>query len=504
MFARKIIFALSALVLSSNFAYSESQYIFRVGTKVVSGSSDSASKISLNINDMAVGGQMNNVRATFSGSSDPVTWSLSGRLPHGVNFSPDGSFNGAPTEGGVYNFTLAALVAGETRASRKYSFKVSNNLVFEGQDFVGNVYKQAVPSFIGTVSGGSEPYTYSLIAGELPPGYTIISAQNAFAFFGDAAPAGEFSFAVRVVDGNEQSATADFSITLQEGLNIAASFPEGYVGVPYSGQFIVQGGSESRTFTASGVVPGLTWSNNVLSGIPTETSHDALAHPSLHFPVSATLTDGTAQENLQHNIKIWDQVKITTSEMKPISLEQDVYINEPTKLSFGVTGGNNPFVWTLEDRGNLPSDLSLVNTYGRNIQFNSRLTAAGTYHFTLGVIDGNNTLPLDGRSDSKTFTVTAYEPLGTIFQTGGSWVNNQPRTAGVPIEPVQFETSGGKKPYSWSVSTGTLPDGLTLSSEGLLSGTPTQGAKIYSFTVRVTDSNGRNKFASFMNQINNP
>ena len=500
----KIIFAVSALALSSNFAYSESQFIFRLGTNVVSTNSDSQSQISLNINDMAVGDQMNNVQATLNGSSDPVTWALSGRLPNGVSFSPDGSFTGSPTESGLYKFTLAAFVAGETKATQNYTLKVSNNLTFLGQDFVGNVYRQSNPVFIGTISGGKEPFTYTLISGELPPGYDIISSGNVFAFYGTAAPEGKYTFAARVVDADGQTATADFSITLEEGLNLVASFPEGYVGVPYTGQFIVQGGSESRTFNASGVVPGLTWSNNVLSGIPTETSHDALAHPSLHFPVSATLTDGTAQETLEHNIKIWDQVEIATSDLKPISTELEVYTNESTKLSFGVKGGNNPFTWTLEDRGNLPSDLSLVNTYGRNIQFNSRLTSAGTYHFKLGVKDANDTLPLDGRYDSKTFTVTAYEPLGMIYQTGGSWIHNQPRTAGVPIEPVQFETSGGKKPYSWTVSMGNLPDGLTLTPDGLLSGTPTQGAKIYSFTVRVTDSGGRYKLASYMNQINNP
>jgi len=504
MLTKRILLVALSVALSSNLAWSAPQFIFRIGPKITTGNGVSESKIVLNFNDMRVGDQLDNVYARLDGVVEAVTWSLSGRLPNGVGFSPDGTFHGSPTESGIYKFTLAALVAGEKRASQSYTVKVSSDLVFEGQDFVGNVYKQADPKFLGTVSGGKEPYTYTLIDGELPPSYEIISGGNAFAFYGTAAPVGKSNFAVRVVDADGQAATADFSISLEEGLNLVASFPEGYVGVPYSGQFIIQGGSGSHTFNASGVVPGLTWSNNVLSGIPTETSHDAVAHPSLYFPVSATLIDGTAQENLAHNIKIWDQVKIATSELKPISLELDVYTNESTKLSFGVTGGNNPFTWTLEDRGNLPPELSLVNTYGRNIQFNSRLTSAGTYHFTLGVKDGNNTLPLEGRSDSKTFTVTAYEPLGTIFQTGGSWVNNQPRTAGIPIEPVQFETSGGKKPYSWTVSSGTLPDGLTLSSEGLLTGTPTQGGRIYSFIVRVSDSNGRNRDLSYTTPIYNP
>jgi len=49
--------------------------------------------------------------------------------------------------------------------------------------------------------------------------------------------------------------------------------------------------------------------------------------------------------------------------------------------------------------------------------------------------------------------------------------------------------TGGTSPYSWSVSAGTLPAGLSLSPAGVLSGTPTaQGG--YNFTVRVTGNNG--------------
>ncbi|GAA4809622.1 Ig domain-containing protein [Tomitella cavernea] len=47
--------------------------------------------------------------------------------------------------------------------------------------------------------------------------------------------------------------------------------------------------------------------------------------------------------------------------------------------------------------------------------------------------------------------------------------------------------SGGTAPYSWAVTTGTLPDGLTLSSAGEIAGTPTT-AGAETFTVTVTDS----------------
>ncbi|MCK4822322.1 putative Ig domain-containing protein, partial [bacterium] len=52
----------------------------------------------------------------------------------------------------------------------------------------------------------------------------------------------------------------------------------------------------------------------------------------------------------------------------------------------------------------------------------------------------------------------------------------------------QFEALYGKPPYSWSISDGMLPDGMGLSSDGILSGTPTEAGE-FTFTVRVTDDN---------------
>lgn len=54
---------------------------------------------------------------------------------------------------------------------------------------------------------------------------------------------------------------------------------------------------------------------------------------------------------------------------------------------------------------------------------------------------------------------------------------------------VQLGAQGGMAPYTWSVSSGSLPTGLTLNpSTGVISGTPT--GKGRAFTIKVTDLAG--------------
>jgi hypothetical protein len=51
--------------------------------------------------------------------------------------------------------------------------------------------------------------------------------------------------------------------------------------------------------------------------------------------------------------------------------------------------------------------------------------------------------------------------------------------------------TGGTTPYTWSVSAGTLPAGITLTaSTGVLAGSPTT-AGTFSFTVKVTDASSQ-------------
>jgi hypothetical protein len=54
---------------------------------------------------------------------------------------------------------------------------------------------------------------------------------------------------------------------------------------------------------------------------------------------------------------------------------------------------------------------------------------------------------------------------------------------------TQFAATGGTTPYSWVVTSGALPPGLTLNANGVLSGTPTLSGT-FSFGVTVRDASG--------------
>ena len=57
---------------------------------------------------------------------------------------------------------------------------------------------------------------------------------------------------------------------------------------------------------------------------------------------------------------------------------------------------------------------------------------------------------------------------------------------GVAYEAVSLSASGGAAPYTWSMSAGALPGGLTLGPNGSVSGTPSSAGS-FSFTIQVAD-----------------
>src|SRR5262249_27085797 len=115
---------------------------------------------------------------------------------------------------------------------------------------------------------------------------------------------------------------------------------------------------------------------------------------------------------------------------------------------------------------------------------------AGTFSFVVRV----NDVGIPPQAVTQAFGIVFTNPLGITNPTN---LNNG--SVGVPYS-IAMLGSGGTPPYSWSVPTGQLPPGLTLSSAGILSGTPTSTGT-FNFTVQVGDSVGALLPASFVISI---
>src|SRR5262249_43691756 len=72
-------------------------------------------------------------------------------------------------------------------------------------------------------------------------------------------------------------------------------------------------------------------------------------------------------------------------------------------------------------------------------------------------------------------------------------------TVGTPYSAM-LDAADGTAPYSWQASSGSLPNGLSLSLAGLISGTPSM-AGTFTFTVSATDSTNQTATATLMLDI---
>lgn len=139
------------------------------------------------------------------------------------------------------------------------------------------------------------------------------------------------------------------------------------------------------------------------------------------------------------------------------------------------SGGTSPYTWSVAS-GSLPSGLSLTSSTGT---ISGTPQQAGTTKFTVAVHDASS--PIASASASMAITIASS---GNALQVA---------TSSLPAGTVQtsysanLSASGGTTPYTWSIASGQLPAGLTLSSSGAITGTPTTAGQS-SFTVQVKDS----------------
>jgi Putative Ig domain len=137
-----------------------------------------------------------------------------------------------------------------------------------------------------------------------------------------------------------------------------------------------------------------------------------------------------------------------------------------------ISGGVPPYIVSII-KGKLPSGLSLGND---GIVSGTPSPTARTEKITVRITDSVN------ESITQTFTITVLKALRAAEKAKTGRVGRD--------YSASFKTKGGLGPFSWSITSGVLPPGLSFNNAtGALTGIPTQAGE-FPLTVQVTDALG--------------
>jgi hypothetical protein len=274
------------------------------------------------------------------------------------------------------------------------------------------------------------------------------------------------------------TSTSGTSNPSHAGSNLTVSttaLPSGTVGAAYSAAVAASGGTTPYTYNATNLPSGLSISasTGMITGIPAQNSVGT-ASATVKVTDSTQPSSQSASSSLSISISPASSpaaLAVTTTSL-PAGTVSALY----AATSLQASGGVSPYNWSLLS-GSLPAGLNL-STAGA---ISGTPTSAGAYPLTFVVTDSSTT-PETAKA-SLTLTISAA-PTSIVTLTTTSLAEASVNTA----YSATLAATGGVAPYTFSLANGTaLPAGLTLSSAGGISGTPTAVGST-AFTVNVTDS----------------
>lgn len=269
-----------------------------------------------------------------------------------------------------------------------------------------------------------------------------------------------------------------------------ATCPSGTTGAPYSVTIKLKEGSgcgaaspPEFSVSSGSIPPGLTLSSNgtagaLISGTPTEAGNFAfyvtVRNPYKEDPPGTPICNGDSSDKRftipinpgLARLTIGPESTTPGTTGAPYSLQLTATVPEPK-------------TWSINS-GALPPGLSLDASTGL---ISGTPISPGQFDFEVLAKMNDDT-----RSDTKALGIVVRDPLTILGSDPFNAARRAQGEVSVPFDAV-LAASGGNGTYTWSLSSGALPPGLTL-VDGAIAGTPTT-AGVYPFAVTLTDAEGR-------------
>jgi hypothetical protein len=358
-----------------------------------------------------------------TGGSAPYTWKLtSGVLPAGVTLSPAGVLSGTPTTGGSATFTVQALDCNSPALKGSASLTIpvvattASPLTISTTSLVGGTVNTAYSSTL-SASGGTSPYTWSIIAGQLPAGLSLTSGGT---IIGTPTASGQFNFTIQAADAAATVQKASMALSLSivpapttvPALAISTgSLPGGTVNASYTGTLSATGGTSPYSWSlASGQLPtGVTLSaSGTITGVPTAGGQ---------FSFAARVSDSSsAQQNAVQNYTI--SIASTSNSAGPLGTAG--LLSGSTPSSYTVPTG-----WNLFAKENFESGACAAGSWcgGNFVSTQYHNDGDPTHSHALSCTYGNPTGNCGGLNWNKFLPVgtrevyvSFYEWLDTSFR----------------------------------------------------------------------------------------
>ncbi len=465
----------------------------------------------------AIVGQFYQVSLIPNGGAPPYTWTVASgsTLPPGLNLVPFSSISasfgpgitalgGVPTAAGVYSFNLVLTDSASATITRTFTLNVSPFSITAGNPPNARQLSGTPYSFQFQATGGTSPYTYSLAPNPnslgqdaLPAG---LSLNSSGLLSGTPTGTGSFNFQLTVTDSAGRTLTRNLNITSTNSSGVQVTQGNGNLQVNgFIDQPLNVGGTGSPyTWAIQAVTPAPA--SPIVAGLPPGIT---LQNNSGAYSLKGNATAaGTYQFVLQATNGSDVALRTVTFKVSPISLTAPVQggglfapilpvgaMGSPYSFTFAAAGGTPPYTYVEATNFSFPPGLTLNSTTG---VLSGTPTQSGAYTIRPIVTDST------GKTDINTqMTLIVTTPTGkpSLESRNDNYAIDP--SVGIPFTlPLNRFITPGVAPYTWTVTSGSMPPGLSLiaGSQGLsdiIGGTPT-AAGDYNFTLNVADSSGQN------------